>query len=111
MIRAAGVRVSGRISPSINPKPGYRFASWEVPPITGMPVTSIGPDGSFESLRVPPGDYTVMVAPSHPLLRVCRIKVENNDVSIGVSSGPGVKVNGVVGLGPILRGRPICGSL
>lgn len=99
MIRAAGVRVSGRISPSINPKPGsVRLLGGA--PITGMPVTSIGSDGYFEFLRVPPGDYTVMVAPSHPLLPGLPIKVENNDVSIGVSSGPGVKVNGVVGLGP-----------
>src|SRR4030095_5702308 len=78
MIRAAGVRVSGRISPAINPKPASVRLMGSAP-LTGMPpVTSIGADGYFEFLRVPPGEYRIMVSPSHALLPSLPISVGDN---------------------------------
>jgi hypothetical protein len=72
MIRAAGVRVSGRVPPSITPRPvsvGLMGGSPMQMPMPGMPpTTSIAADGSFEFLRVPQGSYTLMVNPSNPLL-------------------------------------------
>jgi hypothetical protein len=104
MSRPAGVRVSGRVPLTINPKPvsirllGGGMAS--MGGILGPNTATIGADGTFEFLRVAPGTYTLMVAPATAALPNVQIVVSDQDVSVGLPAGPGVRVSGTLGLGP-----------
>jgi hypothetical protein len=97
--RPPGVRISGHVPLGSNGTRATMLrltgAGGSFQPATAQPNA----DGSFEFLRVPPGNYTLMVspatvAPNLPLL------VTDKDIDLGLPSGPGVKVSGTVGLGP-----------
>lgn len=106
MTRGAGVRVSGRLPLTLNPRPaqirlmgggpGNPFG----PGGPGSPnVAAIGADGSFEFLRVAPGNYTLSVSSFNAALPNLPIVVTDKDINVGLPAGPGVKVSGLVGLG------------
>ena len=62
-------------------------------------MAQVKPDGTFEFLRVPPGNYNLTALPSNALPSL-PIVVVDKDVEVGLPSGRGVKVGGVVGMGP-----------
>jgi hypothetical protein len=98
LARATGVRVSGRV-PNGSVRPVLlRLAGGPAPFLSGSPV-QIKPDGTFEFLRVPPGNYTLMATPNNGLPNL-PIVVTDKDIDLGMPTGPGVKVSGIVGLGP-----------
>jgi hypothetical protein len=102
MSRSAGVRVSGRLPLTVNvtPRPSIRLIGGSMPIAGPNAPQTIGADGYFEFNRVAPGNYTLSVLPSTSLLPNLPIIVADKDVEIGLPVGPGVKVSGVVGLGP-----------
>ncbi len=96
MTRAAGVRVFGRVPLTIDPKPtSIRLVQSSADAVVSRPISS---DGTFEFLRVAPGTYTMFAEPLNALPSL-PISVGDSDVAVGLPSGPGVKVSGVVGLG------------
>jgi hypothetical protein len=62
-------------------------------------TTQVKADGTFEFLKVTPGSYILSAVPANGLPSL-PIVVSDQDIDIGLSAGPGVKVSGVVGLGP-----------
>ena len=94
--RATGVRVSGRVPLSAGR-----------PSLVGMSggsgafrtnTAQIKPDGTFEFLKVPPGNYSITAVPANGLPNL-QIVVNDKDIDVGLPSGPGVRVSGMVGLG------------
>jgi hypothetical protein len=61
-------------------------------------MVQVQADGTFEFLRVPPGNYTLTANPAN-ILPNLPIVVADKDIDVGVPPGAGVKVNGIVGLG------------
>jgi hypothetical protein len=95
LTRPAGVRVSGRIPLTVTPRPVM------IRLIGGTSLSgTISADGSFEFLRVTPGTYTIMLSPANTLLPNATVVVNDKDIVLGLPTGLGVKVSGVVGLGP-----------
>jgi hypothetical protein len=100
MATGAGVRVSGRVPLTITPRPvAIRLIGGIARPGAQNQIT-IGADGAFEFTRVPPGNYNLMVTPANALLPNVPIVVSDKDVTVGLPAGPGVKLSGVVGMGP-----------
>ena len=95
---SAGVRVGGRFPLNLTRPTTLRLAGGT----RGFRANTaaINSDGTFEFLRVPPGRYTLTPVPNIAGLPPLQISVSDNDVEVGLPSGPGVKVDGVVGLGP-----------
>jgi hypothetical protein len=61
--------------------------------------TTVNADGSFEFVRVTPGEYTIVVYPPNTLPNLS-IVVDDKDIDLGLPAGPGFRVSGSVGLGP-----------
>src|SRR5688572_18211601 len=93
---SSGVRVSGRFPLNVARPIQLRLAGGS----RGFQgnTAQIKPDGTFEFVRVPPGNYTLSALPNSGLPNLT-IAVSDKDVEVGLPSGPGVKVTGVVGLG------------
>src|SRR4029077_14389812 len=96
--RPAGVRITGRV-------PMTSAGTTVMVRITGgsgslqpTPV-QVRADGSFEFLRVAPGNYTLIVTPT-TVAPSLPIVVNDKDIDLGLPTGPGFKVSGIVGLGP-----------
>jgi hypothetical protein len=66
----------------------------------GPNTQQFAPDGTFEFLRVAPGNYSISVVPSNPLLPSIQLVVNDKDTQVGMPAGPGFKVSGNVGRGP-----------
>ena len=97
LARATGVRVIGRV-PLGNVRPVLvRLVGGSV----GIQANTsqIKPDGTFEFLRVPPGNYSLVATPNNGLPNLPLV-VSDKDIDVGMPTGPGVKVSGIVGLGP-----------
>jgi len=94
---SSGVRVSGRV-PTSSTRPVLIM-------LTGgsgasrLTTGQVRPDGTFEFLKVTPGSYTLQPSPANGLPPLT-IVVGDKDVEVGMPAGPGVRVSGVVGLGP-----------
>ena len=100
MSRPAGVRVSGRVPLTLNPRPASIRLLGGIVPMNGPNAAPIAADGTFEFLRVAPGTYTLMVTPPTAALPNVQILVSDSDVSVGLPSAPGVRVAGTLGFGP-----------
>jgi Carboxypeptidase regulatory-like domain len=94
---ASGVRVSGRVPLGTMRPSLVRLTGGS----RGLQANTaqIKPDGSFEFLRVPPGNYTLMATPANGLPNLPLV-VRDKDIDVGIPPGVGVKVSGIVGLGP-----------
>jgi hypothetical protein len=95
--RAPGVRVSGRV-----PLSAGRISLTSMSGGAGgfrATTSQVRADGTFEFLRVPPGNYTISALPNNGLLPNLPVVVSDKDIDVGLPPGPGVKVSGVVGLG------------
>lgn len=99
MTRAAGVKVSGHVPLSTGASP-VRIRMSGGAAFNIQNANALNPEGYFEFLKVPPGNYTINVSPSN-VLPSLPIVVNDKDIEIGLPSGPGVKVSGTVGLGPL----------
>lgn len=106
MTRGAGVRISGRVPLTINPRPVVVRLIGGNNPIGGPSNFEIGPDGSFEFLRVAPGNYSIAVTPPNSVLPPVQLLVNDKDVQVGMPAGPGFKVSGSVGHGPQSQRSP-----
>lgn len=96
LAHSAGVRVSGRVPLSDTRPIMVRLTGTRTFVQTNfVPVNA---DGTFEFLRVPPGNYTLMASPPYGIPNL-PVVVSDKDIDVGLPSGPGVKVTGVVGLG------------
>jgi hypothetical protein len=98
LVVSAGVRVSGRI-PLSAVRPAQLRLAGGARGFQGN-VAQVRPDGTFEFLRVPPGNYNLTALPGNTVLPALPIVVAEKDIEVGLPSGTGVKVSGVVGLGP-----------
>jgi len=96
---APGVRVSGRVPLGAVRPAMVRMTGGSRPAQMNMAMVQVAPDGSFEFLRVPPGNYTLIATPTNSLPNLPLV-VADKDIDVGVPTGPGVKVSGTVGLGP-----------
>jgi hypothetical protein len=96
LTRAPGVRVSGRVPLSAGRASLISMSGGS----GGFRVTTaqVRPDGAFEFLKVPPGNYTISAVPNNGLPNLS-VVVSDKDIDVGLPPGPGVKVSGVVGLG------------
>jgi hypothetical protein len=92
VVQPQGVKVSGRI-PIVNGQPVSISMRSRSRPLGLSPETRT--DGTFEFLRVPPGEYQLSGV-GVPTLTVV---VSDKDVVVGIVPGTGVKLSGVVGLG------------
>jgi hypothetical protein len=92
-----GVRVSGRVPLGSGRASLVRLTGGARGFQANM--SQVKPDGTFEFLRVPPGNYTLMATPTNGLPNLPLV-VGDKDIDIGVPQGPGVKITGRVGLGP-----------
>jgi hypothetical protein len=88
-----GVKISGRL-PVVNGRPVSISMRSRNRPLGLSPEIRDG--GTFEFSRVPPGEYQLSGS-GVPMLTVV---VSDKDVAVGIVPGTGVKVSGVVGLGP-----------
>ena len=95
-----GVRIFGRVPTSA----GRPFLVALIGGLGGTggirsTTAQIKTDGTFEFLKVTPGNYTLQASPSNGLPTL-NIVVSDKDLDVGLPAGPGVKVSGTVGLGP-----------
>jgi hypothetical protein len=97
LVVAAGVRVAGRVPLGAVRPAMVRLNGGSRGFQTN--TAQVAPDGSFEFLRVPPGNYTLMATPTNSLPNLPLV-VADKDIDVGIPAGPGVKVSGVVGFGP-----------
>jgi hypothetical protein len=93
----AGVRVSGRVPPGVVRSSLIRMTG--ISRTFQLSSAQVRADGTFEFLRVPPGNYTLMAMPSNTL-PILTLVVADKDIDVGIPQGPGVKISGTVGLGP-----------
>jgi hypothetical protein len=93
---SSGVRVGGRVPTSAGRPTLIRMVGSGAFLST---TTQVKADGTFEFLKVTPGSYLLSAVPANGLPSL-PIVVSDQDIDIGLSAGPGVKVSGVVGLGP-----------
>jgi hypothetical protein len=96
LARSTGARISGRIPLSAG-RPVLVALVGRSP--TFRSTSQIKPDGTFEFLRVPPGNYTLSASPANGLPSL-NLVVDDKDIDVGMPAGPGVKVSGTIGLGP-----------
>ena len=94
---SVGVRVSGRV-PTAPGRPILILMTGGNATLRST-TAQVKPDGTFEFLKVTPGNYTLLPSPANGIPSL-PIVVADQDIDVGVPSGPGVKVSGVVGLGP-----------
>jgi hypothetical protein len=94
--QSTGVRISGRVPGGVG-RPGLVAITGG--PTSRFTTTQLTPDGTFEFLKVMPGNYTLQASPANGLPNL-PLLVADKDIEIGVPTGPGVQVSGVVGLGP-----------
>ena len=94
---SVGVRVSGRV-PIATGRPVLIMMRATVSPTTSV-SSQVKPDGSFEFLKVAPGNYTLTGVPSNGLPAMQNV-VTDHDIEVGTHSGSTVTVSGTVGLGP-----------
>ena len=99
LVVAAGVRVSGRVPLGAVRPAMVRLTGGAIGRGSQLNTAQVQADGTFEFLRVPPGNYTLMATPTNALPNLTLV-VADKDIDVGLPSGPGVKVSGVVGLGP-----------
>ncbi len=98
LVRPVGVRVSGRV-PLYTPEIGVVALIGGPGPLRLREV-SVEPDGTFEFPKVMPGNYTLQALPSNSI-PILPIVVADKDIDVGTPAGPGVKVSGFVGAGPL----------
>jgi hypothetical protein len=94
---SGGIRVSGRLPTSAGRPALIRMTAGSGAFLSTS--TQVKADGTFEFLKVTPGSYTLSAVPANGLPSL-PIVVSDQDIDVGLSAGPGVKVSGVVGLGP-----------
>jgi hypothetical protein len=99
LVVGAGVRVAGRVPLGVVRPALVRLTGGQVRGGPQMNTAQVQADGTFEFLRVPPGNYTLVATPANSLPNLTLV-VTDKDIDVGVPAGPGVKVSGVVGLGP-----------
>lgn len=101
-----GTRVSGRITPP--PATGAQeFAAVAGVGLGEILETPVGPDGTFELGRIPPGEYLLNVFPNPPGQASLSFRVEDRDVTALTLVRPAVRtVSGriVVDKGPLPDG-------
>jgi hypothetical protein len=96
--QSTGVRVSGKV-PSAAVRPSLIGMSGGPGGGLRSATAQVKPDSTFEFLKVLPGNYTLQAVPNNGL-PILSIVVADKDIEVGVASGPGVRISGVVGLGP-----------
>jgi len=136
MPRPPGVRISGRVPKNLTPQPRMAMLMPTAGSVTtnnstgsysisfngattvvrmagggfsmmGMPQqATLGADGTFEFVRVKPGNYMLMLAPSTGLSRNIVVDDKDIDLDLGAPAGPGFKVSGVVGANSTFPGIP-----
>jgi hypothetical protein len=94
---SGGVRVSGRLPTTAGRPVLIRMMGGRGAVLST--TTPVKADGTFEFFKVTPGSYTLSAAPAN-LLPNLPIVVSDQDIDVGLPTGPGVRVSGVVGLGP-----------
>jgi hypothetical protein len=95
---ATGVRVSGRVPLGTIRPTLVRLTGGSRGFQSNM--SQVKPDGTFEFLRVPPGNYTLMATPANGLPNLPLV-ITDKDIDVGIPQGAGVRVSGVVGVGPL----------
>jgi len=98
LTRPPGIRITGRI-PLTSAGTAVTVRMTGGSAALQPNIAQVRPDGSFEFLRVAPGNYTLIVNPATVAPNL-PIVVNDTDIDLGLPTGPGVKVSGVVGTGP-----------
>jgi hypothetical protein len=104
MLRSVGAAVRGRVPMNTSPRPARVTMFGARTGFFSNNTATIGADGAFEFHKVMPGSYTLNVTPYVGLPNLS-IVVADTDVNLGLPSGPGFKVSGIVGFGSRSR-RP-----